>query len=135
MNKILVLFLLFSISSAEAKIGLEIGLIYKKGIGKGFFLSTEQHSIESVDEREQITVQMKNGVKVNLSAYFIQSIHEYGPSGFVRIKGELLNQNGKVVKTLNQPPIDIYLNETKTITQEDEKGAEQIELVITPVSK
>lgn len=135
MNKILVLFLLFSISSAEAKIGLEIGLIYKKGIGKGFFLSTEQHSIESVDEREQITVQMKNGVKVNISAYFIQSIHEYGPSGFVRIKGELFNQNGKVVKTLNQPPIDIYLNETKTITQEDEKGAEQIELVITPVSK
>jgi predicted MPP superfamily phosphohydrolase len=109
-------------------------LIYKKGIGKGFFLSTEQHSIESVDEREQITVQMKNGVKANLSAYFVQSIHEYGPSGFIRIKGELFDQNGKVVKTLNQPAVDIYLNESKTITQEDEKGAEQIELIITPVS-
>jgi hypothetical protein len=134
MRKILVLFLLVFVSNAHAKIGLQVGLIYKKGIGKGFFLSTEQHSIESVDEREQITVQMKNGVKANLSAYFVQSVHEYGPSGFIRIKGELFDQHGKVVKTLNEPPIDIYLNESKTIVQEDEKGAEQLELIITPVS-
>lgn len=133
MKKILVLLFLISFS-AQAKIGLQVGLIYKKGIGKGFFLSTEQHSIESVDEREEITVQMKNGVKVKLSAYFVQSIHEYGPSGFVRIKGELFDQNGKMVKTLNEPVIDIYLNETKTIVQEDEKGAEQIELTISPVA-
>lgn len=128
------LFLLFISLSAEAKIGLQVGLIYKKGIGKGFFLSTEQHSIESVDEREQITVQMKNGVKANLSAYFVQSVHEYGPSGFVRIKGELFDQSGKMVKTLNEPVVDIYLNESKSIVQEDANGAEQIELIITPVS-
>jgi hypothetical protein len=134
MKIIATLFLFISMSSAYAKIGLQVGLIYKKSIGKGFFLSTEQHSIESMDEREQITVQMKNGVKANLSAYFVQSVHEYGPSGFIRIKGELLDQNGKVVKTLNRPPIDIYLNDTKTIVQEDSKGAEQIELILTPVS-
>lgn len=133
MKKILVLLFLISFS-AQAKIGLQIGLVYKKGIGKGFFLSTEQHSIESVDEREEITVQMKNGVKAKLSAYFVQSIHEYGPSGFVRIKGELFDQNGKMVKTLNEPVIDIYLNETKTIVHEDSSGAEQIELIINPVS-
>jgi uncharacterized protein YlzI (FlbEa/FlbD family) len=134
MKIFLAIFLLFSFTAAEAKIGLQIGLIYKKGIGKGFFLSTEQHSIESVDEREEITVQMKNGVKVNISAYFVQSVHEYGPSGFIRIKGKLFDQNGKLVKTLNEPPIDIYLNETKTIVHEDEKGAEQIELIVSPVS-
>lgn len=133
MRKILFV-LLFISFAAEAKIGLQISLIYKKGIGKGFFLSTEQHSIEQVDEREQITVQMKNGVKTNLSAYFIQSIHEYGPSGFLRIKGEIYDQAGKMVKTLNEPALDIYLNETKTIVQEDEKGVGQIELSITPVS-
>lgn len=133
MKKIFALLFLISFS-VQAKIGLQVGLVYKKGIGKGFFLSTEQHSIESVDEREEITVQMKNGVKVKLSAYFIQSVHEYGPSGFIRIKGELFDQTGKMVKTLNEPPIDIYLNETKTIVQEDDKGAEQIELIITPVS-
>ena len=133
MRKFLILVLFISFN-AQAKIGLQVSLIYKKGIGKGFFLSTEQHSIEQGDEREQISVQMKNGVKANLSAYFIQSIHEYGPSGFVRVKGEVFDQAGKMVKTLNEPPLDIYLNETKTIVQVDEKGVGQIELSITPVS-
>lgn len=118
---------------AQAKIGLNVSLIYKKGIGKGFFLSTEQHSMEQVDEREQITVQMKNGIKAELSAYYVQSIHEYGPSGFVRIKGEIYNQAGKVVKTLNEPNLDIYLGENKKIAHE-ERNEEEIDLIITPVS-
>ncbi len=124
---------LFLAISAEAKIGLNVSLIYKKGIGKGFFLSTEQHSIEQVDEREQVTIQMKNGIKAELSAYFVQSIHEYGPSGFVRVKGEIYNQGGKVVKTLNEPNLDIYLGETKKISHE-ERNEEEIDLIITPVS-
>lgn len=129
---ILLMSLFFSLE-AQAKIGLNVSLIYKKGIGKGFFLSTEQHSIEQVDEREQVTIQMKNGIKAELSAYYVQSVHEYGPSGFVRIKGEIYNQAGKMVKTLNEPNLDIYLGETKTIVHE-ERNEEQIELVITPVS-
>lgn len=124
--------LLFSFN-AQAKIGLNISLIYKKGIGKGFFLSTEQHSMEHVDEREQITVQMKNGIKAELSAYYVQSIHEYGPSGFVRIKGAIFNQAKKIVKTLNEPNLDIYLGESKKIIHED-RNDEEIDLVITPVS-
>ncbi|MGZ3788977.1 MAG: hypothetical protein ACXVLQ_10655 [Bacteriovorax sp.] len=124
---------LFVSLEAQAKIGLNISLIYKKGIGKGFFLSTEQHSIEQVDEREQVTIQMKNGIKAELSAYYVQSIHEYGPSGFVRVKGEIYNQAGKVVKTLNEPDLDIYLGETKKITHE-ERNEEEIDLIITPVS-
>lgn len=124
--------LIFSLE-AEAKIGLNVSLVYKKGIGKGFFLSTEQHSIEQVDEREQVMISMKNGIKAELSAYYVQSVHEYGPSGFVRIKGEIYNQSGKVVKTLNEPNLDIYLGETKKITHE-ERSQEQIELIITPVS-
>jgi hypothetical protein len=118
---------------AQAKIGLNVSLIYKKGIGKGFFLSTEQHSIEQVDEHEQITIQMKNGIKTELSAYYVQSIHEYGPSGFVRISGEIYNQAGKVVKTLNEPSLDIYLGESKKISHE-ERNEEEIDLIITPVS-
>lgn len=124
--------LLISID-AQAKIGLNVSLIYKKGIGKGFFLSTEQHSMEQVDEREQITVQMKNGMKAELSAYYVQSIHEYGPSGFVRIKGEIYNSAGKVVKTLNEPNLDIYLGESKKISHQ-ERNEEEIDLLITPVS-
>ncbi len=118
---------------AEAKIGLNVSLVYKKGIGKGFFLSTEQHSIEQVDEREQVMISMKNGIKAELSAYYVQSVHEYGPSGFVRVKGEVYNQSGKVVKTLNEPNLDIYLGETKKITHE-ERNQEEIDLIITPVS-
>ena len=118
---------------AQAKIGLNVSLIYKKGIGKGFYLSTEQHSIEQVDEREQVMVQMKNGIKVELSAYYVQSIHEFGPSGFVRIKGDIYNQAGKIVKTLNEPNLDIYLGETKKIIHKELNEAE-IDLIITPVS-
>lgn len=128
-----VLLQLFLISSAEAKIGLKVSLIYKKGIGKGFFLSTEQHSIQQVDDREQVLIQMKNGIKADISAFYVQSVHEYGPSGFVRIKGDLYNVNGKIVKTLNEPNLDIYLGQTKSISHV-EKNAEQIEIVITPVS-
>jgi hypothetical protein len=124
--------LIFSFN-AQAKIGLNVSLIYKKGIGKGFFLSTEQHSMEQVDEREQITVQMKNGIKAELQAYYVQSVHEYGPSGFVRIKGVIYNQSKKLVKTLNEPNLDIYLGESKKIVHE-ERNEEEIDLIITPVS-
>jgi hypothetical protein len=135
MHKILLILattLLFSLE-AQAKIGLNVSLIYKKGIGKGFFLSTEQHSIEQVDERELVMIQMKNGIKAELSVFYVQSIHEYGPSGFVRIKGEIYNQAGKVVKTLNEPKLDIYLGQTKKIVHE-ERNEEEIDLIITPVS-
>jgi hypothetical protein len=134
MNKII--FILISLCATEvafAKIGLNVSLIYKKGIGKGFFLSTEQHSIEQVDEHEMITVQMKNGIKADISAFYVQSVHEYGPSGFVRIKGSLYNQNGKLVKTLNNPVMDIYLGESKSVVHE-EKGEEQIQIDIKPFS-
>ncbi len=135
MQKCLLLFItsLFLSLPVQAKIGLKVSLIYKKGIGKGFFLSTEQHSIEQVDEREQVLIQMKNGIKTELSAYYIQSVKEYGPSGFVRVKGEIYNQNGKMIKTLNTPNLDIYLGETKTISHQ-EHNEEEIDLVITPVS-
>lgn len=129
---ITVLFLVLS-GAAQAKIGLKVSLIYKKGIGKGFFLSTEQHSIQSVDEKEHVLIQMKNGIKADISAFYVQSVHEYGPSGFVRIKGDLYNVNGKIVKTLNEPDLDIYLGQSKSITH-IERNEEQIEIVITPVS-
>lgn len=129
---ITLLFLVLS-GAAQAKIGLKVSLIYKKGIGKGFFLSTEQHSIQSVDEKEHVLIQMKNGIKADISAFYVQSVHEYGPSGFVRIKGDLYNVNGKIVKTLNEPDLDIYLGQSKSITHV-ERNEEQIEIVITPVS-
>ena len=133
MRILIVALLLAFTTAAEAKIGLKVSLIYKKGIGKGFFLSTEQHSIQSVDEKEHILIQMKNGIKADISAFYVQSVHEYGPSGFVRIKGDLYNINGKIVKTFNEPNLDIYLGQTKTITHQ-ERNEEQIEIVITPVS-
>ena len=129
---VVLLFTLFS-EISFAKIGLNLSLIYKKGIGKGFFLSTEQHTIEQVDENEQVTISMKNGIKAEVSAFFVQSLHEYGPSGFLRMKGAIYNQNGKMVKTLNAPVLDIYLGESKSVIHE-ERGEEQIELTIKPVA-
>lgn len=132
--KFIVLFaLLFSILSpvAEAKLALHLGIIYKKGIGKGFFLSNEKHTIEQVDEKEMVFVTMKGGYKVELYAIFIPSTTEYGPSGFVRIKGNILNPNGKVVKTLNEPALDIYLGQEKTVIYQDKSG-EEVELRISP---
>ena len=133
MRILFVLIFLAFAGAAEAKIGLNVSLIYKKGIGKGFFLSTEQHSIQSVDEKEHVLIQMKNGIKADISAFYVQSVHEYGPSAFVRIKGDLYNINGKIVKTFNEPNLDIYLGQSKSITHQ-ERNEEQIEIVITPVS-
>ncbi len=126
------LLLVFSINS-EAKLALHLGVIYKKGIGKGFFLSNEKHTIEQVDEKEMVSVTMKGGYKIDLHAIFITSTTEYGPSGFVRIKGNIVNPKGKVVKTLNEPPLDIYLGHEKTVIYQDNSG-EEIELRISPNS-
>ena len=133
MRTLIVLLLVIFAGVAEAKIGLKVILLYKKGIGKGFFLSTEQHSIQSVDEKEHILIQMKNGIKADISAFYVQSVHEYGPSGFVRIKGDLYNVDGKIIKTFNEPNLDIYLGQSKSISHV-ERNEEQIEIVITPVS-
>ena len=46
---------------------------------------------------------------------------------------EKSNINGKIVKTFNQPNLDIYLGQTKSITHQ-ERNEEQIEIIITPVS-
>lgn len=133
MRILLVFFVLSFCQIAEAKIGIRVSLIYKKGIGSGFFLSTEQHSIQSVFEKEPVIIQMSNGIKTSISAQFVQSVHEYGPSGFVRIKGKLYGVNGNVVKDFDEPKLDIYLGHTKTITHKDGEE-EQIEILITPVS-
>lgn len=118
---------------ASAKIGLNISLLYKKGIGQGFFLSTEQHSLESLFENEVVHIKMNNGVSTKISAHFVQSIHDYGPSAFVRIKGELYGTNGKVIKSYNESPIDIFLGQTKEIIYKNGEE-EQIEVLITPIS-
>lgn len=118
---------------AEAKIALNIGLIFKKGIGRDFFLSSETHTIEKVDEREVATVTMKNGVKVDLSAHYIQSTQVYGPTPMVRISGEIFNKEGKVVKIISKPYVDITLGEEKTIIH-DVAPDEQIELRVRPTS-
>ncbi len=125
------LFVLFYSQFAEAKLALHLGLIYKKGIGKGFFLSNEKHTIEQVDEKEMVVLNMKGGYRVELFGIFIQSTKEYGPSGFVRIKGNIYNPQGKTVKTLNEPPLDIYLGMEKTIVYQDKSG-EEVELIISP---
>lgn len=125
------LFLMLFSVSAEAKLALHLGIIYKKGIGKGFFLSNEKHTIEQVDEKEMVSVTMKGGYKIELHAIFITSTTEYGPSGFVRIKGNIINPKGKIVKTLNEPPLDIYLGQIKTVIYQDNSG-EEVELRISP---
>ncbi len=122
---------IFLINNLEAKLALHLSVIYKKGIGKGFFLSNEKHTIEQVDEKELVSVVMKSGHKVELYGIFISSLSEYGPSGFVRIKGNIINPDGKTVKTLNEPPLDIYLGHSKTVIYTDKSG-EEIELRVAP---
>lgn len=129
---ILLIFLLnFFAPMANAKLSLHLGIIYNKGIGKGFFLSNEKHTIEQVDEKEKVTVNMKGGYRVEVYALFIPSTTEYGPSGFVRIKGNIINPKGKIVKTLNEPPLDIYLGQEKRVVYQDNSG-EEVELRISP---
>ncbi len=126
-----IILMIFLISSSEAKLALHLSVIYKKGIGKGFFLSNEKHTIEQVDEKELVSVEMKSGYRVELYGVFISSVSEYGPSGFVRIKGNIINPDGKTVKTLNEPPLDIYLGHSKTVIHKDKSG-EEIELRVSP---
>ncbi len=131
-STLLLSLLMFSFAfEAEAKLALHLGIIYKKGIGKGFFLSNEKHSIEHVDEKEMISLTMKGGYRIELMGLFIPSTTEYGPSGFVRIKGNIINPKGKIVKTLNEPPLDIYLGSEKTVVYQDQSG-EEVEIRISP---
>lgn len=133
MKIFLIAFIALWTQVAEAKIGLKVSLLYRKGIGQGFFLSTEYHSNESVYENESVTVRMSNGVSAKISAQFVQSVHDYGPSAFVRLRGEMFDPAGKVVKSFMEPPIDVYLGQIKSIVHAN-GDEEQIEVLITPES-
>ncbi len=118
---------------SKARIAMHVGIIYKKVIGKGFSLSNEKHAIIQVDEREVISLKMKGGYRIELQGLYVRSVKEYGPSGFVRIKGNIFNPEGKIVKTLNEPPLDIYLRMEKKIHYQNNSG-EEVELILSPHS-
>jgi len=132
--KFLLLFLLLSnfiVSSAFARVGLNLSLIYKKGNDKGLVLVSELHSRVEVDEHEEVALKMKNGTMVILKIQFVRSNETFGPSSIIDCDAKFFNQKGSLLKTVSGKEIRLNIGQERIISYEDNEG-QLIELKITP---
>jgi predicted ThiF/HesA family dinucleotide-utilizing enzyme len=119
----------FLLSSAHARIGLNLSLIYKKGNDKGLVLFSELHSYVEVNEDEEVMLKMKNGTKAFVKVNFIRSEETFGPSSVIECNARFFNQKNIPLKKTDK--VLINLGEEKTISHEDNEG-QLIELKIVP---
>ncbi len=115
---------------------MDVSIINKKGIDKGLTLGSELHSIEEVNNRENIVLKMRSGIQVILQAKFAeleelsQEEISYGPSSKVRITGKILNAQGNVMKDFSESPLFIPLEESSKVVHS--KDSQLVEVSLRP---
>ena len=124
------LFLSIAIGT-QAKIRLNLSIIYKKGIDKGLVLVSEYHSVEEVDETEKVRLVMKNGLTMIVFASFVQNSDDYGPSDQIKLGGSIFIRDRKLEDTFFEKEILIHLGEQKVLVYKDDSG-QLIELTVAP---
>ena len=92
--KFKILFLLFFISDAFCGLAVNARLVNKKGKEQGFDIVTETHFVKDFQGKKPIQIMTKNGIKIELSAYFLDDEQTYGPSDQVIFQGDLFDKDG-----------------------------------------
>ncbi|OUR93527.1 hypothetical protein A9Q84_18820 [Halobacteriovorax marinus] len=130
---ILSLFVLFSMISANATIILNLGIVHKKGLGvdEGHILISEVHELKLLENGEEFTVTMKNGVGVEFKVFFVQNLNDFGPSPLVAITGNIYNSQGDLLKSITENDFTIPLNTEKKLVFTGDTSQEVI-IKITP---
>jgi hypothetical protein len=83
------------------KIRLKIDIIDTIGGDKGLVLVSEMHSIEIVEDRRKVKLEMKSGISVDFLTYYIFDMADYGPSPKVRIVVKIY-QDSKLIKSYEE---------------------------------
>ena len=135
--KFVIFCLLFLSFSAQARLFLDISVINKKGIDIGLTLGSELHSVEEVREKAPIKLAMKSGIKVEISAEFLEERNgehtSYGPNPEVIVRGKIFDDSGAVLKNFDETPLKVRLEEIVNITYS--QNSQLVEVRVKPYLK
>jgi hypothetical protein len=126
---IIFIFLFLLSPTLRARLVLDVGIIHRTGLDKGIVLESELHSVKTVDPDVGLVMEMKNKVRAELSAFFVDLPNVYGPTDTIEINGEI-SRKGKLLATFEKGKFYCEL-ETKCVRSIKFKGQE-IELIISP---
>jgi len=133
-TKLLLPFLILMSTAVNARLFLNVSMTNKKGIDIGLTLGSELHSVEEVHYSEEITVKMKSGIQVVLSATFKDFSDGddgvFGPSDEVIVRGKIIGSDGVVLKSFDKEALIIPLEQEKKVTHSQE--SQLVEVKIKP---
>lgn len=128
------LFIILITSQAEARLLVDISMVYKNGIDKNLVLESELHSVEEIWGKRKLQLVMKNGTKLRLQAGFwerpIAKIDAIGPSSKVFLEGKLYQPNGKLAKEVIREDSQVELGDSFSFEFTDQ--TQLIEVKIKP---
>ena len=132
--KLIQALLFFSlISSAHARLILDVVVIHKRGVDKSMVLQSELHSREEVFE-EKIIKLVKSGLNIELSAHYkIGGDNIYGPPSEIQIEGAILGPKGSILKKISGEEGVVRLNEERKLFYKGDSD-QLIEITLKPYS-
>lgn len=135
MSRIFALVLIFLISGeAQARLLVNVSMVYRNGIDKNLVLESELHSVEEVWGKRRISLTMKNGTRLEMRAGFwerpIAKLDSIGPSSTIFFEGKLFQPNGKLAKEVDRRNSQIEMGENFVMNYRDQ--TQLIEVSIKP---
>jgi hypothetical protein len=130
-SKILLFF--FLLSSVEARLFFQVSIENKKGIDLGLILTSELHSMEEVIIGRPLLLRMKNGVAIEMKAYWSEPKEGMGPSEQISIEGKIIDKKDNILKDFSKDPLVAHLGKETKISHEKED--QRIEIKIIPKLK
>ncbi len=98
-----------------ASIRLNVFIVHKKGIDKGLVLVSEMHQVEEIGGEESVNLVMKNGLRLELSAHFLDDYSMYGPSEALEVEGEVFLPNGDAIGEFSSDDSKMFLGKEKLL--------------------
>lgn len=131
------LFLIFISTTVNARLLVDVSMIYKNGIDKNLVLESELHSVEEIWGKRRLELRMKNGARLEMRAGFwerpVAKLDSVGPSSKIFIEGKLFQPNGKLAKEVERINSQVELGDSFTIEFTDQ--TQLIEVKIKPYLK
>lgn len=112
---LLLTFSVFYTAPASANLHLDISIIRKMGIDKGLVLESEFHTTEIIVDNGFISLSVMAGMKLNLQIQIGQDPETYGPSTYLKLVGEIIDENGNVLHAFLERPIFMNTAEKRKV--------------------
>lgn len=135
---IIILLSLFSLS-LQARIFVDISMVYKRGVDKQLVLESELHSVEEIWGEKRINLIMNNGTRLVLFVGFWDGpktedeTNLVGPSSKVFLEGKLLYPDGSLSRDIDKRKAHVRLGEVYSLIIKDKTRL--IEILIKPYLK